>query len=262
MKKCSARKNRSHRRLSPTRLKRLATPKMLRVLLTFEKHFHHLNIFQIENFLKIIYEKDYQTPREFIKSLSKKTKSPRGDKNLCKKRMRGLEGFGILKLDECDEWKCDENCYSIIDFYPRNEEESIKSESETEVKMAEMKLENVEQKKHDSEISFLRPSQINIAKSDCERIFKKLEAFHAMKMDRKPGRGSEDIDGNETKKSRKKKGKDDGEKKVRGRKGGKAGDDVEIEEEEEEDEEEEEEEVDICAKIVEKEPEWNVEWRG
>lgn len=189
--------------------------------------------------------------------MKKKSKSSRRGK-FCKREQRGLEGFDVLELDENDEWKSDEQCYSIIDFYPRNdqEEQKIKSDLKTE----ELQIESPKQTKRDSEISFLRPSQINIAKSECEKIFKKLEAFHEKK-----GRKGEDDD-DDTKKSRKfkknnKKGSDNEKGKGGKKKGGKfEGDEEEDEDEDDEEDDEEREETDVCANLVEKEPEWSVEW--
>lgn len=203
LKKCSSRQNRMRQRqLSSTRLKRLATPNLLRALLTFDEHFHHLNIFQIENFLKLIYERDYQTPSEFVKSLRKKSRSLRRDKDSCE-RLRGLEGFSVIEHDECDEWKSDEQCYSLIDFYPRNDQQQTitkKSDLSAVNVVAESTIKEAETKtKRDSEISFLRPSQINIAKSDCEKIFKKLKVFHALKMERQDKKGQGEFNDDDTK---------------------------------------------------------------
>lgn len=258
---CTARKNRN-RRCSPTRLKRLATPNLLRVLLTFDAHFHHLNIFQIENFLKIIYEKSYQTPREFIKSLRNKSKSFRRGK-FCKRKLRGLEGFDVLELDENDEWKSDEQCYSTIDFYPRNDQEEKEHEKmESDLKIMQLKIESPEQKNRDSEISFLRPSQIYIAKSECEKIFKKLEVFHEQKMAKtvkKDGSDDDDKGKRGNKKRKNQDNPDDDEKKTR-KSGSRKIEDEEEEDEEDDEDEEIEGDTDICAKLVKKDPEWSVEW--
>ncbi|CRK91344.1 CLUMA_CG005017, isoform A [Clunio marinus] len=46
----------------------LAHPKMHKLLETFQTHLHHLSIFEIESFLKKMFEKDYLTPEEVFRS--------------------------------------------------------------------------------------------------------------------------------------------------------------------------------------------------
>lgn len=236
-----------------------------------------MNIFQIENFLKLI-EKDYQTPSEFIKSLrSQSLKSSSSDDDNDYSCLRGLEGFAVLEHDECDKWESSEKCSSMSD---QDQMKASQPPSTDDSNSAELTLKEAENTKRVSEISFLRPSKIKIAKDDCERIFKKLEVFHALKMEKRDKKGRSDSDDGDdddakkvgSKKSKKKhrKNDDDDEQEKSGSKGTKKGaggkkdnESVEDEEEEEDDDDDEDlEEQDICDKTIDKEPEWNVEWRG
>lgn len=185
-----------------------------------------------------------------------------------------LRGFAVLEHDECDKWESSEKCSSI------SYQEQMKASqppSTNDSNSAELGLKEAENTKRVSEISFLRPSKINIAKDDCERIFKKLEVFHALKKGRSDSDDGDDDDvkkvgSKKSKKSKKKhrKNDDDDEQEKSGSKGSKKGsggkkDNETVEEEEEEEEEDEDDEdlnTDICDKTIDKEPEWNVEWRG
>lgn len=259
--------NKKKMKICHSRLKFLSSPKLLYLLLTFEKHFNHLDIFHIENFLKRIYEREYLTPREALNSLKiKKTCK----KFKTQKLSKGFKNFQILDNENI---QIDENCYSVDDFYPGgNSENSAISINSTNSHLPVNKTINEipknkeSQAQRESEISFLRLSQIKIDKLECEKIFKKFEVFHEEKMQKEKSKKSKK---NKQRKSSAKSSKSSLKiksniklKKNNGKDEEEYHNDYDKDEDEDEDEEENDNEMgNLCSNATHKKnPEWNVAW--
>lgn len=73
------------------RLDELAQPKKLHLLSVFEQNLDHFSIFQIENFLNILYHRDYQTPNQAISVIRQKFNQQNKLINLKKHEIKNLK---------------------------------------------------------------------------------------------------------------------------------------------------------------------------
>lgn len=196
-------------------------------------------------------------------------------KKSCKKlktrklKEEGFKNFHILE----ENIQIDENCYSIDDFYPRENHRNL--EKLDSVKSEEIIVEKQEiskESQRESEISFLRPSQIKIDETECEKIFKKLEVFHEEKLQQEGKSGKSKNSKKKHQRSSRQttstleiESNDENNKKSKKNK--KMKNDEKDEENENDDLDENEDEVDdkemsenLCSNAMKKNPEWNVAW--
>lgn len=99
------------------RLDELAQPKKLHLLSVFEQNLNHFSIFQIENFLNILYHRDYQTPNQAISVIRKNINQ---QNQLINQKKHAIKNLKLLIYR--DQLK---NVASQIDFFIKELKEFI-----------------------------------------------------------------------------------------------------------------------------------------